>query len=138
MCFITKGEKYVWPAWTVHAVMAEVCAAQKDPECKETSDKCCPVCAGCGRRSLILRQINAEEAIYVCENPACSYPVGYDATFIRRPILALLGGLGEKQGATNPSGKETDIINGKGIWAAVSITMKCKPSPTNLAPAHKT
>lgn len=92
--------------------MATVCAAQKNLGSKEISDKFCPVCDGSGGMILTLRQINAEEAVYVCENPACCYPVGYDAQLVRRPILALLDGAGDKKETANPSGKEPDKING--------------------------
>jgi len=47
----------------------------------------CPVCSktSATQWTLVLRQINEEEAVYVCENPDCCYPVGYDIEFIKRP-----------------------------------------------------
>lgn len=83
-------------------------ASQKD---MGGSEKLCPVCGelGSGQSSLMLRQINAEEAIYVCENPACCYPVGYDVKSVKRPIPTLLG---DKQETANTSGKKTGTING--------------------------
>lgn len=94
--------------------MAAVSAAQKD---LGSNDKWCPVCGGpdSGQRSLILRQINAEEAVYVCENSACCYPVGYDVKVVRRPMPELLGKPKDTEGTTNQSGhsrKEIDNTNG--------------------------
>ena len=54
---------------------------------KESDVKFCPVCSktNAAQWTLVLRQINEEEAVYVCENPDCCYPVGYDVEFIKRP-----------------------------------------------------
>lgn len=48
----------------------------------------CPVCSRSG--TLILRQINATEAMYVCDNPECFYPVGEEITIIKRAIPELM------------------------------------------------
>lgn len=59
----------------------------------------CPLCgrpdAGArgsdgGGGTLILRQINATEAIYVCDNPECTYPVGEEVAVVERPVPELL------------------------------------------------
>lgn len=40
----------------------------------------CPLCKDSGRFSeLIPRQINADEAVYVCDNLNCPYPVGFSS-----------------------------------------------------------
>lgn len=53
----------------------------------------CPVCGGSGNGILILRQINATEALYVCNNPECFYPVGDEVTIIKRAIPELMSDL---------------------------------------------
>lgn len=54
--------------------------------------KPCPVCTRSGRTttSLSLRQVNATEAIYVCNDPDCLYPVGEEITVITRTVPELL------------------------------------------------
>ena len=54
-------------------------------------NKPCPVCNRSGRTtSLSLRQVNATEAIYVCNDPDCLYPVGEEITVITRTVPELL------------------------------------------------
>ena len=55
----------------------------------EIDDKVCPLCNANGSEQngiLTLRQINAKEAIYVCENPNCIYPVGEEVKIIHRVL----------------------------------------------------
>lgn len=50
----------------------------------------CPLCCEVGRSgTLVLRQINAEEAIYVCNNSQCPYPVGLSDQIIQNPVPEL-------------------------------------------------
>ena len=59
----------------------------------------CPVCsrsdigASANGGTLILRQINATEAIYVCDNPECVYPVGEEITVVRSLVPELMSDL---------------------------------------------
>ncbi len=57
---------------------------------KSKNENWCTACSE-GLWKLVLRQINAEEAVYVCENPDCTYPVGYEVDFIKRPVPGLSG-----------------------------------------------
>lgn len=51
----------------------------------------CPLCIANGRFSnLSLRQINAKEAIFVCGNSECSYPIGEEVKTVQRIIPELL------------------------------------------------
>ena len=93
--------------------MAAVYEAHKNLLCKGNSDNYCPLCAGSGGGRLTLRQINAEEALYVCENPACYYPVGYEITLVRKQVPALLGEQGDKKRKGNVSKKEAHTTNSK-------------------------
>ena len=50
----------------------------------------CPLCSEVGRSgTLVLRQINAEEAIYVCNNGQCPYPVGLSDQLVQNPVPEL-------------------------------------------------
>ena len=55
--------------------------------------KLCPLCStehadtSC---TLILKQVNATEAIYVCSNSECTYPVGEEVIVVKRTIMELL------------------------------------------------
>ncbi len=47
----------------------------------------CPLCRGNNRQGeLRLRQINAQEAVYVCTNSHCPYPVGFNSATVHRPV----------------------------------------------------
>lgn len=53
----------------------------------------CPVCRSNGSEpcdTLVLRQISATEAIYVCSNPTCVYPVGHEAVFVKRTVEEMM------------------------------------------------
>ena len=81
---------------------------------EKSNKKWCPICSksGNGHGNLVLRQINAEEAVFVCENPDCCYPVGFEVNFIKRPVAAL----NEKQGEVDSTNlKEVDSTNSLGI-----------------------
>ena len=52
-----------------------------------TENKVCPVSNCCS--SLILKQINADEAVYVCSNPECFYPVGEEVEIVSRKVPEL-------------------------------------------------
>lgn len=54
------------------------------------ADVACPVCSEVGRTgALVLRQINAEEGIYVCNNSQCPYPVGISDNTIQISVPEL-------------------------------------------------
>ena len=54
------------------------------------ADVACPVCCEVGRPgTLVLRQINAEEAVYVCNNSQCPYPVGTSDSTVLNPVPEL-------------------------------------------------
>lgn len=57
-----------------------------------TGSKPCPVCIRSGHptSTLILRQVNATEAIYVCDHPECCYPVGEEMMAVRRIVPELV------------------------------------------------
>lgn len=47
----------------------------------------CPVCQNNYKHSkLVPKQINFSTAVYLCEDEKCTYPVGYDCTFIQRNL----------------------------------------------------
>ena len=51
----------------------------------------CPLCKDLGRSGeLFLRQLNTKEALYVCNNSRCPYPVGISTETISRPVRELL------------------------------------------------
>ena len=56
------------------------------------------VCPLCSKNSsdhsstLTLRQINDSEAIYVCSNPDCHYPVGQEVVTVERKIKEMMPG----------------------------------------------
>ena len=51
----------------------------------------CPLCKDLGRSGeLLLRQLNTKEALYVCNNSRCPYPVGISTETISRPVRELL------------------------------------------------
>lgn len=89
--------------------------------------KSCPVCNRSGHTTngngvLILRQINATEAIYVCNNTECFYPVGEEVAIIKRTVPELLYG-GDREGA---NGGETmpapaDLEGGSGTVQSVDL-----------------
>ena len=50
----------------------------------------CPVCCEFGRTGThVLRQINAEEAVYVCNHSQCPFPVGVSDQVIQNPVPEL-------------------------------------------------
>ena len=50
----------------------------------------CPLCSEVGRSgTLVLRQINAREAVYVCNNSQCPYPVGLSDQIVQNPVPEL-------------------------------------------------
>lgn len=50
----------------------------------------CPLCTEVGRSgTLVLRQINANEAIYVCNNSQCPYPVSLSDQIVQNPVPEL-------------------------------------------------
>ena len=54
------------------------------------ADVVCPLCSEVGRSgTLVLRQINAEEAVYVCNNSQCPYPVGLSDQLVQNPVPEL-------------------------------------------------
>ena len=54
------------------------------------TDVVCPACCEVGRSgTLTLRQINADEAVYVCENSQCPYPVGQNDLVVHNPVPEL-------------------------------------------------
>ncbi len=57
-------------------------------------NRVCPVCSssssGPPSNTLILRQINDTEAIYVCSNPDCVYPVGQEVITVERTIREMM------------------------------------------------
>ena len=54
------------------------------------ADVACPLCCEVGRPgTLVLRQINAEEAVYVCNNSQCPYPVGISDSTVLNPVPEL-------------------------------------------------
>lgn len=64
----------------------------------ETSIDICPLCEELGRTGkLSLKQINALEALYVCNNSKCPYPVGMSAETVHRPVKELLDPSEEKE-----------------------------------------
>lgn len=66
--------------------------ANASPREEKSEKKWCPICnkSNVGQRSLVLRQINMEEAVYVCENPDCCYPVGFQVDCIKRSVPTLI------------------------------------------------
>lgn len=63
----------------------------------KTDGKPCPLCSVATSSSnttsssiLTLRQINFSEAIYVCSNPECVYPVGDELVVVKRDVSQLL------------------------------------------------
>lgn len=75
-------------------------------ECNKAESKVCPLCRAGGSESntscsLTLRQINATEAIYVCNNPDCDYPVGEEVVVIKRVIPELLPSADENSEMAN-------------------------------------
>lgn len=69
--------------------------AKKFEEVGGCESRVCPLCSK-GRsdpvKTLTLRQINDSEAIYVCSNPDCVYPVGQEVTIIERKIKEMMPG----------------------------------------------
>ena len=54
------------------------------------ADVVCPLCSEVGRSgTLVLRQINAEEAVYVCNNSQCPYPVGLSDQLVQNLVPEL-------------------------------------------------
>jgi len=63
----------------------------------KTEVRLCPLCGVNDegkevgdRGTLSLRQINSKEAIYVCNNPNCIYPVGEEVVVVERIVPELL------------------------------------------------
>jgi hypothetical protein len=76
------------------------------------SSKACPVCNGSGHTTagtLSLRQINATEAIYVCNNPECFYPVGGEVITVKRDVPELMSG--QEQAKVMGSGDGPSTVN---------------------------
>ena len=54
------------------------------------AEEVCPACCEVGRTgTLVLRQINAKEAIYVCNDSLCPYPVGLSDKIVENPVPEL-------------------------------------------------
>ena len=72
----------------------------------------CPVCSKDSSKpcnTLILRQINDSEAIYVCSNPDCYYPVGQEVTVVERTIKEMVPGF-ENPSSPQETSKLTCLI----------------------------
>lgn len=68
-----------------------------EPQKKSEAD-ICPLCEELGRTSeLFLKQINAMESLYVCNNSKCPYPVGVSTETVYRPVKELLDQSEEKE-----------------------------------------
>ncbi len=82
--------------------------------------KFCPLCSvpgsSQGSSPLSLRQINANEAIYVCNNQECLYPVGEAVEIIQNKVPELLDGETQDETLTQvpptpPKEKEQGILS---------------------------
>ena len=80
----------------------------------------CPLCTEVGRSgTLLLRQINANEAVYVCNNSQCPYPVSLSDQIVQNSVPEL------QPNADQP--KENGIIlKSKGfLHRAVILFLPC-------------
>ena len=102
----------------------------------------CPVCST-GKSgpssTLILRQINATEAIYVCSNPNCVYPVGQEVVTVERTLREMMP---DYQESSPPEENGKQLQN---VFFMICITfphaagdqysLECKSGPQDQAPS---
>lgn len=82
------------------------------PKVMHGQEMACPLCSSTGHAdpscTLTLKQVNATEAIYVCNNSECTYPVGEEVIIVKRTISELLSDSQDDAIVTSPATQERD------------------------------